>query len=275
MALTIGNNTPSLQNTLSTLQQQQTTLEAQLATGNQITSAAVNPADSAILSQYASQLAGNEQSVANLNDGISLNQVADGALGQLQSNTQQLETLAVQAGDGALNAQDRQALQDQANQLSQANASIIQNTQFNGIPLFQGGAQTYQAGTSATDQITVPTPDLTGSGGNGGLYSASGQIDLTTQAGATQALSQIGTDLNTLSTQRAQQGAASNGFAAAISYLGQSNVNTVAASSAFGSTDYAASISDLTQSLIQSQAGLAVQAQANANAGQVLSLLPH
>jgi len=272
MALTIGSNPTSLytQNTLSNSTQQ---LSKQLATGNRVSSAAVDPAASAILSQFAAQLAGGQQSVANLNDGISLTQVADGALGQLQNNTQQLQTLAVQAGNGTLNAQDRQALQDQANQLAQSNQSIIQNSQFNGVPLLQGGAQTFQAGPNANNTITVPTPDLTGQGGAGGLYSAAGQIDLTTQAGATQALDQVTTDLNTLSSARASLGAASNSFSAAIGYQTQNDVSTAASSSAIGDTNYAAATSQFAQTQIQSQAALAMQAQANVSAGQVLSLL--
>jgi flagellin len=272
MALTIGSNPTSLftQNTLSSNNQQ---LSNQLATGNRVSSAAVDPAAVAILSQYAAQLAGGQQSVSNLNDGISLTQVADGALSQVQNNTQQLETLAVQAGDPTLNAQDRQALQDQANQLSQSSQSILQNSQFNGVPLFQGGAQTYQAGPNANNTITVATPALTGAGGAGGLYGASGQINLTTQAGATQALDQVNSDLTTISSARASLGAASNGFSAAIGYQTQSNVDTAASSSAIGSTDYAAAVSQYAQTQIQSQAALAVQAQANVSSGQVLSLL--
>jgi flagellin len=59
-------------------------------------------------------------------------QTADSALSQLQSNTQQIQELAIQAGNAALNSSNRQALQQQVDQLTQSNSAIIQNTQYNG-----------------------------------------------------------------------------------------------------------------------------------------------
>jgi len=275
MSLTIGNTSNSLfaQHTLSNTNTALNSIYRQLSSGLRVNSAADDPAGSAIISAFAAQIAGNQQAVSNLNDGVSYAQTADSALGQLSDNTTRLQTLAVQAGNSTLSAQDRQAIQAEANQIGAANNDIIQNSQFNGQALLQGGTQTFQAGANANQQINLNSPNLTAAPGSGGLYSAAGQIDLTSVSGATNALDQLTTDLSTLSTNRAQIGAVSNGFSAAASNLQTTVINDSASKSRIGDTDYAAAVSQQVQGQILSQANIAMLAQANANSGQVLSLL--
>ncbi|MBV8657505.1 MAG: flagellin FliC [Burkholderiales bacterium] len=275
MSLTIGNNSTSLfaQQGLSQTNTAIDQIYKRLSSGLRINSAADDPAGSAIVSAFAAQIAGNQQAVSNLNDGVSYAQTASGALGQLADNTAQLQTLAVQAGNSTLSAADRQAIQAEANQIGQSNNDIIQNTQFNGQPLLQGGTQTFQAGANAGQQINLTSPNLTAAAGSGGLYSASGQIDLSSVAGATSALDNLATDLTTISTSQSQIGAASNGFTAAANNLQTTVINASASKSAIGDTDYAAATSQLAANQILSQANIAIQAQANANSRQVLSLL--
>lgn len=276
MALSINSNQPSLfsQNKLNDIQQSQAKTLQSLSTGKRINSAATDPAGSAIVEQFAAQIAGNNRASANLNDGISLAQVADGALEQLQSNSQRLRELAVQAGNGTLSADDRSALQAEANQLTQSNASIVSDTSFNGTPLLQGGAtQIFQSGPNANDQIAVTSTNLASAPSSGGLYSLAGSIDLTSQAGATQSLQNLDTDLATLSQSRSDFGAVSNRFSAAIDNLQQTSENLSAARSRIGDTDYASATADLASQNIRSQANLAIQAQANAQPRQALSLL--
>lgn len=274
MVSSIGSNLPPLgsQNSLAQGTQRTERLSSQIASGKRITDASVDPAGSAILSALNAQLAGQQQALANLNDGVSYAQTADGALAQLQDNTDRMQTLAVQAGDGALNADDRSAIQAEADQLGQSNRDIVAQTQFNGQPVLQGGSLSFQAGANAGQQISVASPDLSGSAGQGGLYGA-GSIDLSSQASASQALDQLASDQDLLSSQRTALGAVSNRFASAISGLAASNEATAASSSRIGDTDYAAASAQLAQEQIRSQAGIAVQAQANASAKQVLALL--
>ncbi|MBB5019745.1 flagellin [Chitinivorax tropicus] len=275
MAISI-NSTSSLfsQNKLNDIQQSQNKTLQSLSTGKRINSAATDPAGSAIIEQFAAQIAGSNRASANLNDGISLTQVADGALEQLQSNSQRLRELAVQAGNGSLSSQDRSALQAEADQLSQSNASIVADTNFNGTALLQGNnTLAFQSGPNAGDQIAVTATNLSSPPGGGGLYSLAGSIDLTSQASATQSLQNLDSDLSTLSKTRSDFGAVSNRFSAAISNLEQASVNLSAAKSRIGDTDYGAATADLASQNIRAQANLAMQAQANAQPKQVLSLL--
>lgn len=276
MALSINTNQVSLfsQNQQVNTQQSLQKTQRSLASGQQINSAADNPAIAAIVQQFASQIAGSNQAARNLNDGVSLTQVADGALEQLQSNTTRLRELAVAAGNSALSAEGRSALQQEANQLQQLNNDIVQQTGFNGTALLQGGSPLgFQSGANAGQQTTLNAANLGAAPGSGGLTSVAGGIDLSSIGGATQALADLDQDLQVLSDNRARFGAASNGFSAAIDNLQVRSENLAAARSRVNDTDYAAATAQLAQDQIRNQAGLAVQAQANASAGQVLGLL--
>lgn len=267
MINTIGSNKSILNpNSLSSAQEAQAQSLEQLSSGKRVNSAADDPAASAIIDQFAAQIAGNGRAAQNLNDGISLAQTADGALSQLQDSTQQIRELAVQAGNGTLNAQDRAAIQAQADALSQSNNDVVRNASFNGQPLLQGSSLNFQAGPNAGDQISVTLGNL---GANGG----STNVDLSNASGASSALEQIDQRIGTISTSRAALGALNSRFEAGISNLRNTAGNLAAASSRIGDTDYAAATAKLAQQQLLSQAGLATQVQANASSRQVLTLL--
>ncbi|WP_035052824.1 flagellin N-terminal helical domain-containing protein [Andreprevotia chitinilytica] len=275
MSLSINTNTPSLfgQNQLNKTQKDRETTLAQLSSGNRLTSAAVDAAGVAIAAALSSQITGSDQGIRNLNDGVSLAQTADGALNQIQSNTQDIRTLAVAAGNGTLNASDRAAIQAQADALSQSNQDIVKNAQFNGQPLLQGGAaQTFQAGPNANETISVGPSNLQASPANGGLYSTS-SVDLSSPAAASTSLGNLDTDLTTVTGLRGTYGATISRFSAAASNLATSSTNLSAARSRIADTDYAAATSQNILQQIRSQAGLASLTQANSNPQLALSLL--
>ena len=278
MSLSINASQTSLfaQNSLSSTRQAQAKTLQSLSSGQRVNSATDDPAVAAIIQQFAAQIAGSDQAARNLNDGVSLTQVADGAIEQLSSNSNRLRELAVAAGNSTLSSQDRSALQAEADQLSQANNDIVQQTNFNGVSLLKGGnSLTFQSGANAegSNQTSLATPNLSAAPANGGLFSLAGGVDLSSPTAATQSLSNLDADINTLSANRAQFGAASNAFAAEIDNLQTRSINLSAARSRSGDTDYAAATAQLAQQQIKSQANIAVQAQANASASQVLTLL--
>ena len=211
-----------------------------------------------------------------------LAQTADGALNQIQDNTQQIQELAIQAGNGALSASNRQALQQQVDQLTQANSAIVQSTEFNGTPLLNSSnATTFQVGPngSADNQVNVPGINLAATPASGGLNSynanlnATGTIDISTQAGALAAQQSTAADLNTLASTRSTLGAVSNRFEASINDLQTASLNASAANSRISDTDFASASAQLAANQILGQAGLATQAQANISARSALSLL--
>ncbi|UJB30556.1 flagellin [Chromobacterium sp. Beijing] len=284
MALTINSNLSALQgqNQLNQTQKAKDKLLAQLSAGKTTNNAANNPANAAISEALLAQINGNNQAINNANDGISLAQTADGALNQLQSNTQQIQELAIQAGNGALSASNRQALQQQVDQLTQANSAIVQSTEFNGTPLLNSNASTtFQVGPngSADNQVNISGVNLSAAPASGGLNSynanlnATGTIDISTQAGALAAQQSTNADLNTLANTRSTLGSISNRFEASINNLQTASVNTAAANSRISDTDFAAATAQLTAKQILGQTGLAAQAQANVGPRAALSLL--
>ncbi|MBA4709514.1 flagellin N-terminal helical domain-containing protein [Aquitalea aquatica] len=255
---------------------------AQLASGTQLSSAAVNAANTALSQSLEAQVRGDNQASSNALDGISMVQTADSALSQLQDNSQQLQDLAIQAGDAALSSSNRQSLQQQADQLTQSNSAIIQNTQYNGSALLSSNnALQFQVGPNgdSSKQITVNTSNLSASPTGGGLHSynanlnATGTIDLSSPASALAAQGNIQSDLNTISSSRTQLGASSNQFSAAINNLQNSSLNAQAANSRISDTDYAAATAQLVQQQILGQAAIAIQGQANVSQRSALSLL--
>jgi flagellin len=274
MALNISSNAPSYPSTGSIDANQKTRerILAELSSG----SASTNGASQAISQSLTSQSRGDQQALENVNDGIAMAQTAAGAVGQIQYNTQEIQNLAVRAGDGALSASDRQALQKQVDALTQANSAIVQGSNYNGIPLLGGSATLIQSGPDGkpTSQISVNGPDLPNAlNGYDDNLAARGVIDVSTQDKAFQAQSQIGEDLSTLSSVGSSLGNAIDTFHSTLSSLQNSELSTRAANSRISDADYAKSTAALTQSQIQNQSALAMRAQANLTPHDALTLL--
>lgn len=284
MALTVNTNTQSLyaQNTHSRNQQAVNRVLAELSSGSSLNSAADNPAGLAIAQGMTTQINGDQQALTNAISGASLTQTASSALTQLQANTQQIQQLAVQAANGTLSSSNRQALQQQVDQLTQANSQIIQTTQFNGIPLLSGNTSvTFQVGANGTptEQIALNTGGLDSSPSSGGLntynasLSATRTIDITTQAGATAAQSLLSQDLATLNNAQATLGGATNRLATAVNTLQTSVLNAQESRSRISDTDYAAATAALAQSQILANGNLSTLGQANVSQSAALTLL--
>lgn len=284
MSLTINTNSASLnaQRTYSRNQQAVNQVLAQLSSGSSINSAADNPAGLAISQGLTSQINGDQQAINNAISGASLAQTAAGALSQLQSNTQQIQQLAIQAGNGTLNDSNRQALQQQVDQLTQANSQIIQSSEFNGVSLLAGtGSLTFQVGANGTsnNQITLNASGLDQAPASGGLnsynanLSATKVIDITTQANALNAQNALTQDLNRLNSAQANTGATTNRFSAAVNNLQTSALNSAESRSRISDTDYAAASADLAQQQIIGQANIATLGQANVSQSAALTLL--
>ena len=272
MMINPNNNFASLtaQNNTSRSQGAQEASLQKLSSGSRINSAKDDAAGAAIIQQFAAQIVGSNQAVRNLSDGISLAQTTEGALSSISDNTERLRELSVAAGNSTLSASDRQALQAEADALSQSNDDIVRNTQFNGQAVLQGGQFTFQAGANAGDQLSLSNGQH---GGQSGLNSVAGRVDLSSTAAATASLQALDADIETISGQRANLGAFQSRLENGVQNLQTTSVNTAAAKSRIADTDYAAETARLAQENIRTNAGLAMQVQARANAGQVLSLL--
>ena len=128
-----------------------------LSSGLRINSAKDDAAGLAISERFTSQIRGLNQAARNANDGISLAQTAEGALGSISGNLQRMRELAVQSANATNSASDRTALQQEVSQLAAEIDRVATQTQFNGTTLLDGSfsAQQFQVGANARQTITV------------------------------------------------------------------------------------------------------------------------
>ena len=130
---------------------------ARLSSGLRINGAKDDAAGVAIVERFTSQIRGLNQAARNANDGISLAQTAEGALGSMSANLQRIRELAVQAANATNNSTDRKALQQEVTQLASELDRVAKTTQFNGKNLFDGtfGSQAFQVGANANQVINT------------------------------------------------------------------------------------------------------------------------
>jgi flagellin len=159
MPQTINTNISSLtaQRNANRTQTELSTAIARLSSGLRINSAKDDAAGLAITDRMTSQIRGLNQAARNANDGISLAQVAEGALGSVSANLQRLRELAVQSANATNSNSDRAALQQEVAQLIAEIDRVATQTQFNGLNLLDGSftAQQFQVGANAGQTITV------------------------------------------------------------------------------------------------------------------------
>lgn len=252
---------------LQQVQERQQSLAEKLASGKQINSAADGAAAQQIIDRLTSQVEGNRQAVNNVYDGISLAQVAEGGLEGINNDVNRIRELSVQAGSGILSAADKQAIQSEITQLQENITQTIDQTNFAGKPLLSSDSEiNFQVGAQAGQQISVNTRDIA-SELNGVL-----NIDVTSQS-SEDVLAAADAAVEVVGSARGDLGAVQNQFASTARNLTQSDVNTAAARSRIQDTDYAQAVSQQAANDVLGQASLTVQAQANQQQGQVLSLL--
>lgn len=198
MAQSINTNVASLnaQRNLNRTQGTLATALERLSTGLRINSAKDDAAGLAISERFTTQIRGLNQAVRNANDGISLSQTAESAIGELSNNLQRIRELAVQSANATNSASDRAALDAEAQQRVAEIERIATQTSFNGLKVLDGtfgsaqfqvganvgetigvnltvGLRSSQIGQIATSTATATGTDLTA----GGLTVAVGQAD--------------------------------------------------------------------------------------------------
>ena len=164
MASTINTNISSLtaQRNLGMSQASLSTAIQRLSSGLRINSAKDDAAGLAITERFTSQIRGLNQASRNANDGISLAQVTEGAMGSAGSILQRVRELAVQSANASNSASDRQALNAEVGQLVAELDRISLATEFNGQKLLDGsfGTAQFQVGANANQVIVAATANL-------------------------------------------------------------------------------------------------------------------
>ncbi|MFQ5508848.1 MAG: flagellin [Leptospirillia bacterium] len=229
MALTVTTNVSSLsaQRSLSRTGAKLGVSLQRLASGLRINSAKDDAAGLAISQRMTTQIRGLNQAARNANDGVSLAQTAEGALGEMNGALQRLRELAIQSANGTNSSSDRAALQSEASQLTSEISLIATTTEFNGLKLLDGsfGTAAFHVGANANQTISVTMTDSRTSvlGANASVTSTGNDISASpltagTVIAASPALTINGTTITTsgdgLSTTDAAYSA--NAYAAAI-----------------------------------------------------------
>jgi flagellin len=270
MSQTINTNVASLnaQRNLNTSASSLNTTLQRLSSGLRVNSAKDDAAGLAISERMTSQIRGMNVAIRNSNDGISLAQTAEGALGRMGDNLQRMRELAVQAANATNSASDRTALDGEYQSLILENTRLVAASEFNGQKLLNAAtAFVFQVGANnvaGEDRITVTTVDMTGQIGAG---------DLTSQENAQAAIASVQGNLDTVNGARATFGAAQNRFEAVVANLQIASENISASRGRIIDADFAAETANLSRTQILQQAGVAMLAQANALPQNVLSLL--
>jgi flagellin len=265
------------------------TLE-RLSSGLRINSAADDASGLAIADGLRADVAALNQAVRNANDGTSVVQVADGALGEVSSLLQRAVSLAEQASSdtsGADNSASKGALNTEYQEILREINRISLTADFNGQTLLGTSGASFDvqvgaSGTQANDSITLTTSPLVATGsatGGLGLTASSGSgvtvqtTALNTAAGAQGELALIRTAIDDIAGRRGTLGAARNRLDATVNVVSVQAQNLGAAESQIRDADVASEIVNLTKFQVLTQTGLSALAQANASTQSVLALL--
>jgi flagellin len=289
MPQTINTNVASLnaQRNLNTSQARRQALHVsmqRLSSGLRVNSAKDDAAGLAIAERMNAQVRGMNVAIRNANDGISLSQTAEGAMGKVADSLQRMRELTVQARNATNSNADKVSLDKEFGELAKEVQRVLGGTTFNGKAVLSAGAgsQTFQVGANTTsdDSIDIVTSNLTinttitSVAGTDNAGTGRAVIDST--ADATMLASVIdGIDaaLDTINSERATLGAAQSRFESVIANLQVSVENQAAARSRIMDADFAAETASLSRAQILQQAGNAMVAQANQLPQQVLQLL--
>jgi flagellin len=281
---TINTNLVSLnaQRNLATSQSQLSTSMQRLSSGLRVNSAKDDAAGLAIAERMNTQVRG--MNVAMRNDGISMAQVGEGALGKVSDLFQRMRELAVQSANGTNDDADRVSLNEEFVQLAQEATRTLGGTQFNGRAILAStGTNTFQIGANndtAIDRLTMDNFDWAGSTSITNVLGTAvitgtevPTLQISDLVGSQNVITAIDDAIDAVNSQRAEYGAVQNRFENVVANLMVSSENQSAARSRIMDADYAAETANLSRAQILQQAGNAMVAQANQLPQQVLSLL--
>ena len=280
MALYIQTNYASMvaQNNLSSTQNLMQTTFQRLSSGYRINSAADDAAGLGIAESMNAQVRSFAVAERNANDGISMAQVAEGALSKVGEALQRMRELALQARNSTNSDSDKNSLNKEFAELQKEVSRVLASTSFNTKRILGADATsfTFQVGanTTADDVVEIDFTNMVSNADITAVTVTTASIGSTADASAiASVIDNIDTALDTVNNTRATYGATQSRFEAIISNLQVSVENQAAARSRIMDADYAAETAALSRAQILQQAGNAMVAQANQLPQLVLKLL--
>ena len=254
---------------LSTVTGAQQKSTEKLSSGYRINRAADDAAGLSISEKLRSQIRGLDKAASNSQDGISLVQVAEGALNETHSILQRMNELATQAANDTNTSTDRESIQQEMDQLTSEIDRIRSTTQFNSMNLLDGTftGMRLQVGALSGQSISISIGNM-----NAATLKVSG-LRVSSFSAAGKAMAAIQEAINSVSKQRSALGAIQNRLEHTINNLQTTSENTSAAESRIRDVDMATEMVEYSKNNILAQAGQSMLAQANQATQGVLSLL--
>lgn len=249
---------------------------SKLASGTRIVRAADDAAGLAVATNLETQRRSLDVAMRNTNDGLSMLQTAEGAIGEMIDILQRIHELAIQSASETLADDEREFIQDEEEALFNEMDRIVGTTEFNGIQLLDGSSSTLgvQVGiyNTSDDRITLPLfnldpNDLAGFA-EGTTYSLDDVADARTNADYIRLI-----HIPALSRMRSRIGAVHNRLTSVLSHGQQHAESLAAAESRIMDTDFATETAELAKQQLLEAAGMGALAQAKNLNQSVLTLL--
>lgn len=244
-----------------------------LSSGKRISRAADDAAGLGAAERLHANTTSADVAARNVNDGISIISVAEGAASEVSSILTRMRELAVQGASETLSSSDRAYVQDEFAALSAEVDRIASVTEYNGTMLADGSTTTLQVQVgiqnTANDQIAITTGDLTAAT----LTVDTGAISMATATGCSNALTNIDAAIDLVSGYRSDFGSVENRLGNALNNLETFSTATLAAESRIRDADFGSETAHLTQNQVLQQAGVSVLSQAKGINQGALSLL--
>lgn len=276
MSFRINTNTSSIaaRTALKKISTKQEGVLSKMASGSRITKASDDAAGLAISEKLKSGIRSMNQANRNANDGISMVQVAEGGLNEVQNILTRLRELSIQSASDTVGQDERGFIDLEYQNIKDELQRITQTTEYNGVNLLNGSGDklefqigvmndefndriTYNPGTM---DATLSSLDLDG-------------ISANEKGSAQEALSKIDSAITKVSGQRAELGALQNRLNVTSNNLNVAVENMSAANSRIRDVDYASITAENTKNNILTSAGTSVLTQANSQGNAALRLL--
>jgi len=232
-----------------------------LSSGLRVNTAADDAAGLAVSESMKSQIRSYAVAERNAADGVSMAQTAEGALGEVHAVLGRMRELAMQSSNGTLSSSDRGQIHNEFSQLQSEITRIQGSVKFNGVNVIAtaGSSVDFQVGldNGASDKISVTF------GGVNLATVLAGTTGVSTLTTALNSLARIDSAISSVSTNRANFGAAMNRLEVASSSIQTMRLNLSAANSRIADVDVAQETSNLSRNQVLTQAGVSVLGQAN------------
>lgn len=260
MGLTVNTNLNAMDaaRNLNNTESMLGTAMQRLSSGLRINSAADDVAGYAISERLKGQVNGLNQATQNISDAVSLAQTAQGALNDVVGMLQRVRELAVQYANGTTSETDKEAIEQETEQLKEEITRVGETTTFNGVKLLEGGEEIkFQVGANEEETVAVKTIEL----------------EKAVEGASVTEIKTIDEALDKVTKAAGEYGAVQNRIQYTATNLEVYSQNLSSAVSQIVDVNMASEMTNFTKDQVLQQAGVAILAQANQLPDAVLKLL--